>query len=226
MVIKLVFFDMEGVLLKKKYEGDKLMRSVWARISNELGEKAWNAYQRTYEKWKKKEYKNYFEWVDEIMEIYQKRGLTESLFENIINSSQHHKGVKEVFKKLKRKGIKTAIVSGGYKEHVDLVARELGVDHSTAACELRWRKGKLDSWNVLPFDEQGKVAVINLIRKFYGFKKKECMFVGDGRNDVYAAKSVGKSIAFNANEELKKACNVVINQEKGKEDLSEVLKYL
>ena len=38
-----------------------------------------------------------------------------------------------------------------------------------------------------------------------------CAFVGDGHNDIYLAKAVGLSIAFNAHQELIKVCNKKIS---------------
>ncbi len=226
MKTKLVFFDMEGVILKKRYDKNRMMRSVWAVIANKLGEKSREADKKCFDKWKNKKYASYIEWAEDILKSYVKFGLTKDVFYKIIKESEYTNGVEEVFGLLREKGIKTVIISGGFKEHVDIIAKKLNVSHSASSCELRWKNNKLDSWNILPFDEEGKAVVMGLFMKNYSLNKEECAFIGDGRNDVNAARAVGTSIAFNAEQELKKASKFVIKQEKDKEDLREVLKYL
>ena len=62
--------------------------------------------------------------------------------------------------------------------------------------------------------------------KEHGLVPDECAFVGDGKNDVYLAKEVGTSIAFNAPKELQRVTTYVIEQPEEQEDFREVLKYL
>jgi len=222
--VKLVIFDMEGVLLKYHYDGDKILKSVWSKLANYLGEDSWKTYQESHKKWKSGKYKGYLHWVNDYLKLYHDYGLTKPVFLKFL-TKEYYTGVREVLKVLRKRKIKTAIVSGGFKKHVDLVADDLQIDHRIAACELKWKGNKYIGGNVVPFDEKGKKLIIDLIRKGYGFEKKECVFIGDGNNDVYAAKAI-PSIAFNATPKLQKVCKYKINQGKGKEDLRAVLKYL
>jgi len=99
--------------------------------------------------------------------------------------------------------------------------------HSFAAGEYFWGEdGKIIGWNLLPCDYEGKKGFMKLITEEYGLKPEECAFVGDGRNDIPLAKAVGTSIAFNGAKELQAVCTYSINQEEGKEDFREVLKYI
>ena len=67
---------------------------------------------------------------------------------------------------------------------------------------------------------------MELIIKEHGLKKEECAFVGDGKNDIFLAKEVGLSKAFNGPKELQEACTHSINQEDGHEDFTEILKII
>ena len=58
------------------------------------------------------------------------------------------------------------------------------------------------------------------IAKEYGVPPSECAFVGDGKNDVTLAKSVGISVAFNAQIELSQIATFSIKQKKGQENLA------
>ena len=78
----------------------------------------------------------------------------------------------------------------------------------------------------MPCDYEGKLDFMQLIMKEHGLKKEECAFVGDGRNDIPFAQAVGISIAFNAAKELQEVSTHAINQEEGKEDFLEILKFI
>jgi phosphoserine phosphatase len=66
------------------------------------------------------------------------------------------------------------------------------------------------------------VHFFNALVSSLNIKPEECAIVGDGVNDIPLAKHVGLSIAFNAREEMKRSCKVVIDGN----DLSKVLPYL
>ena len=99
------------------------------------------------------------------------------------------------------------------------------IDHSFVACEYFWSSdGELVHWNLLPCDYEGKVDFMKLIIGEYGLTPDECICVGDGRNEIPLAKTVGISIAFNGVKELQAVTTHAINQEK--EDFREILKYV
>ena len=181
----------------------------------------------TQEKWTSGKYAGYVEWMEDTIRIHKKYGLTRQFFMNVINSIEYHKGVREVFAELRKRGIRTALVSGGFKANADRAQVDLKIDHSFAACEYFFDdKGHIAHWNFLPSDYEGKVDFMTLIMRQHGLLPEECAFVGDGKNDVFLAKEVGVSIAFNGAEELQRVSTHSINQESGKEDFREVLKYL
>ena len=165
--------------------------------------------------------------MDDTIRIHKKYGLKKDLFDQVINSVEFQPGVKETFNELKKRGLKTGIICGGFKASATRAKKELKIDHAFAACEYLWdEKGNILHWNTMPCDYEGKIDFMKLIIKEHGLTPDECAFVGDGRNDVPLAKSVGLSISFNGPKELQEASTHSINQPEGKEDFREILKFL
>jgi phosphoserine phosphatase len=226
---KLVFFDMEGTLFLKAedYGRGNTAPSAWGMISKHLGSKASAEEMKTRVKWTSGGYHGYVEWMEDTIRIYQKYGLDRKFFASVLESIEYHDGVAEVFAALRKRGIKTALVSGGFKAQADKAAVDLKIDHVFAACEFYWdEKGKLAWWNLLPCDYEGKADFMKLIMHEHGLKPGECAFVGDGKNDIALAKAVGLSIAFNGDPALQKACTHAINQSAGREDFRALLPLL
>jgi len=226
--IKLIFFDMEGTIFQKviRMSRGNTAPSAWTLIAQHLGERALEEKEETKEKWTKGEYKGYVEWMEDTIRIHKKYGLTKQFFEKVINSIRYHRGARETFRELRRSGYRTALISGGFKAQADRAQRDLKIDHAFSACEYFWdKRGRLIHWNLLPCDYKGKVDFMKLIMNEHGLKPEECAFVGDGKNDVYLAREVGLSIAFNAAPELQKVATYSINQQEGEEDLRAILKY-
>jgi len=229
--IKLIIFDMEGTLIKNvvkdKHKYGNTSPGFWHLIAEHLGEKALREENETKDKWNSKQYKGYVEWMEDTIRIHKKYGLKKDFFEKVMNLATYHEGVRETFKILNKKGYKTALISGGFKAQADKLQKDLKISHSFTACEYFWgNKKELVHWNLLPCDYEGKVDFVKLIIREYGLLPEECAFVGDGKNDVFIAKEVGLSIAFNGAKELQQVSTHSINQKEGKEDFREVLKYL
>jgi phosphoserine phosphatase len=226
--IKLIFFDMEGTIFRKiiKNSVGNTAPSAWTLIAKRLGEKAAEEEIETKNKWNSGKYKGYVEWMEDAIKIQQKYGLTRELFEKIMALIEYYPGVKETFEELHRRGFHTALISGGFKAQADRAQKDLKIRHAFSACEYFWDDaGKLIHWNLLPCDYEGKVDIMRLLMKEHGLGPEQCAFVGDGRNDIPLARTVGLSIAYNAQKELQDASTYSINQQEGKEDFREVLNY-
>lgn len=225
--IKLIFFDMEGNVFEtgiKEY-GARTAASVWTVIARNLGKNATAEEQVTKDKWNVGKYKNYIEWMEETIEIHKKHGLKMNTFYNIIHKIPYVPGAKKTFEELRKRGYKTAIISGGFKNQANRALRDLKIDHVFAACEYFFddKSKKLSHWNLLPCDYEGKVDFLRLMMREYGLHPQQCAFIGDGVNDIPLAQEVGTSIAFNAREELQKVCTHVIDQKQ--KNLKAILKY-
>ncbi len=227
--IKLIFFDMEGTIMRKVMKTSKgdTAPSAWSLIAHHLGPQANKEEDATKEKWSSGGYLGYVEWMEDTISIHRKYGLTKRFFNDVMSRIEFNPGVKETFEYLRENGYRTALISGGFKAQADRAQKELRIDHSFAACEYFWDdSGKLLHWNLLPCDYKGKVDFMFLIMKEHGLTQEECAFVGDGKNDVFLAKVVGTSIAFNADPKLQQAATHSISQDEGKEDFRSILDFI
>lgn len=227
---KIIFMDLEGTLLQtdRRLDNGKVAPSAWTTLAERLGEECLREEEKTKEKWIMGEYPGYVEWMRDTIRIHKEYGLTRIIFEEIINSAKLMPGAKEAIAEFKSRGAITAIISGGFKALADRVQRELKIDHALSGCEYFFndKTGEVDHYNLLPSDVQGKADFMQLIAKEHGITKDQCVFVGDGKNDVHLAQAVGLSIAFNAQDELKAVATVSIDQQRGKEDFYEVVKTI
>lgn len=224
-----MFFDLEGTLLKKTYRLDngKVAPSAWTLLAEALGEKCLAEEEETKDKWLRREYPGYVEWMRDTIRIHKKYGLTRDIFDEVMNSVEIMPGARETFSLLRDSGTITAVISGGFKALADRVQRALRIDHAFAGCEYFFNDaGMIEHFNLLPSDESGKVQFMRLIAQEHGVPEDQCVFVGDGKNDVPLAKEVGFSIAFNAQKELRGVANVAIDQEPSREDFRAVIEAL
>ena len=226
MHIKMLFTDMEGTLFEKqqvrlRHQESSYHHSLWSRLMYELGEEALKEDARTIVKWEGGQYRSYLEWVDESVVILQKHGLSQDLFERTLSSIRYNPGVRDTIEILHGRGIKTAIVTGGFLEQARRAQQDLRITHAYAAVDLFWNPdGSIDHWNMFPSDYEGKVDFVRLIMREYGLKREECGFVGDGKNDAFIAGEVGTSFAYQAHPELRTVASHEI------EEFSQILNWI
>lgn len=220
---KIIFFDMDGVLFDVGYfeQGHNVAASSWELVADAID--ATKDEEALKEKWKASELKHTIHWIDETVRIYKKHGLTKKQYDKVISSIKIMPGAKEAFAELREKGYLTAVITGSFKELAYRAKKELGIDFVVAACELIFdEKGKLVDYIAFPCDYNGKAKFFEAIIAGLGIKAEETVMVGDGVNDIAIADEAGFSVAFNARNELKEHCDVVID----KKDLREILRYL
>ena len=156
---------MEGAIFKKviKTSSGNTAPSAWTLIAQHLGEKAHEEENNTKDKWNTGKYAGYVEWMEDTIKIHKKYELTKQFFDKVMSSIQYHQGVKETFEKLRKKGYRTVLISGGFKAQADRAQKDLKIDHSFAACEYFWdEKGRILHWNLLPSDYEGKVDFMKM----------------------------------------------------------------
>lgn len=217
--------DLEGTLLRKEYRLDngKVAPSAWTLLAERLGAACYEEEEATKDRWTRHVYRGYVEWMRDTIRIHQKYGLTAAFFSEVMDSVPLTAGVEEAVAEFKVRGAITAVISGGFKALADRVQRHLRIDHSLSGCEYFFDSaGHIEHFNLLPSDEEGKADFMHLIAKEYGVSPRDCAFVGDGKNDVALAQSVGLSIAFNAQPELQAVCGIIIAQELGSENFQKV----
>ncbi|MEE9472798.1 MAG: HAD family hydrolase [Acidimicrobiia bacterium] len=212
MAIKLLFFDMEGTLFASQ---DVVVgpdhahhTSLWTRIFSELGSAAQVDNVAMIERWDSGDYRSYMDWVDDSLVAMCRHGLTRRLFEALVDETPYNLLVRETVEELHGRGIRTAIVSGGFIAQARRAQTDLRIHHAYAAADLFWdSEGELIHWNIYPSDFEGKVDFVRLMMREYRLVADECAFVGDGVNDVPIASVVGTSVAFNGHPALRAAAH-------------------
>jgi phosphoserine phosphatase len=223
---KIWFFDMEGTILKKEYSLDngKVAPSAWTSLAKRLGEECYLEEELTKDKWLRGEYNGYLDWMADTVEIHKKYGLTKGMVDELAKDAELQSGAIELFDWLKQNDAITVLITGGFKALADKVQRILKINHAFSGCEYFYdQSGYVEFTNLLPSDNKGKASFMKQVIDEHGIQPPDCVFVGDGMNDVFLAKEVGTSIAFNAQEQLNRVSTYQINQEKGEENLSSII---
>lgn len=222
--------DLEGTLLRKEFRLDngKVAPSAWTLLAERLGKDCFLEEEKSKDKWLKHEYLGYVDWMKDTIRIHKKYGLTRHIFEDMVGSAELMPGSKLAVEHFRKWGSVTAIISGGFKALADLAQVELRIDHALSGCDYFFNQttGLIEHFNLLPSDEVGKVDFMRLIAKELCVEKEECVFIGDGKNDVHLAREVGLSIAFNAQTELRSVCTAIIDQPKESEDFYAVVEVI
>ncbi|MGM5531620.1 HAD family hydrolase [Mixta calida] len=218
------FIDMEGTILEKNIALDngKVAPSAWTALAKEISEECYQEEELTKDLWLQGKYGSYTEWMKDTVRIHIKHGMRKEHLVRIMNATKFHDGADELFNFFREKNIITALISGGFKHLADLAQTKLFIDHAYSACEYFFDEdGKVMHFNLLPTDEVGKLVFMKHLADEYAANLSECIFIGDGKNDVHLAKMVGTSIAFNAQKELIDVSTFSIKQDKP--DLSSLI---
>jgi len=214
--MKICFFDMEGTLLEKNssFDNGKVAPSAWTVLAKEIGEVCFVEEEKTKDLWLANKYISYTQWMKETVKIQIKHGMNKNHLQTILSQAKIQRGAVELIHSLKIQGYLTVLISGGFKELADLTQRRLKIDHAYSACEYFFNDdGSIEHFNLLPTDEEGKLVFMKHLASEYNSKLENCIFIGDGKNDVFIAKNVGTSIAFNAQRELREVSTFIVDQE-------------
>ncbi|MEM0140221.1 MAG: HAD family hydrolase [Ferroplasma sp.] len=184
--IKLIVFDMDGVLLKNRNSWDVIIRKSLGMHSNDR-----NSMKYTFDR------------------LY-KQGIPEYMFENLdatriktyLNLNELSSNVKLTMDYLKEKQIKTAIVSAGSHVFAEYLSEIFGFDYYI---------GNHVDTNARKFiknvDPEYKDINVRHIQEMYKIKANETLSVGDSYMDLSMKRSSKYFIAFNpsSNEMLEKS---------------------
>ncbi|EKF7409128.1 HAD-IB family phosphatase, partial [Escherichia coli] len=209
-------FDMEGTLLEKNssFDNGKVAPSAWTVLAKEISEACFVEEEKTKDLWLANKYISYTQWMKETVEIQIKHGMNKNHLQTILSQAKIQRGAVELIHSLKTQGYLTVLISGGFKELADLTQRRLKIDHAYSACEYFFNDdGSIEHFNLLPTDEEGKLVFMKHLASEYNSELENCIFIGDGKNDVFIAKNVGTSIAFNAQRELREVSTFIVDQE-------------
>ena len=131
-------------------------------------------------------------------------GLSISVFDKVFNSIHLTPNAQIFISILQKNGILVGLVSGGFTQIVERLAKSLGIAYFSAnQLEVKdgLLTGKLVGQIISP---EVKKETLEKWRKELKFSKERTIAIGDGANDLLMLKSAGLGIAFCAKEVLKK----------------------
>lgn len=138
-------------------------------------------------------------------------GLDVSILDEVAREVRLTPGARTLVRTLKRAGMRTAIVSGGFTRVTDHLAQELGVDHAVAnTLQVVGGRltGRLEGEIV---DRAGKARVVREIAEAEGIPLEQVVAIGDGANDLDMLATAGLGVAFNARSKVREAADAALN---------------
>jgi len=171
----------------------------------------------------------FYEKSIEIAKSLKGMDITELL--DIFRTIPLNKNVEQVVSELKKRSIKTAIVTDGYQIFADDLKNRLGVDFAFAnnlIIDENIVTGELIINNTdlvkEPFGDKiysiCKSCILDKLCKNLDITPEEVISIGDGRVDICMIKKAGLGFAFNAPDEVQKHADICID------DMKAVLEYL
>ena len=131
-------------------------------------------------------------------------GLPISVFDTVFKSIQLTPNAQEFISILQKNGILVGLVSGGFTQIVERLAKSLGIAYFSAN-QLEVKDGHLTGKLVGQIiNPEIKKDTLEQWRKELKLSKERTIAIGDGANDLLMLKSAGLGIAFCAKEVLKK----------------------
>ena len=149
-------------------------------------------------------------------------GLPISVFDKVFNSIHLTPNAQIFISILQKNGILVGLVSGGFTQIVERLAKSLGIAYFSAnQLEVKdgLLTGKLVGQIISP---QFKKETLEQWREELKLSKDRTIAIGDGANDLLMLKSAGIGIAFCAKEVLKKEIQYHVD----KRDFLEVLPFI
>ena len=120
-------------------------------------------------------------------------------------------GAEIMLKGLKVKGIKTALVSGGFTFFTERLKEQLGLDYAMANV-LTEKNGKLTGEvSGAICGAQAKADFLLKQCEKLGISTSQVVAMGDGANDLSMMKEAGLSIAYHAKPKVQSEADVVLN---------------
>ncbi|WP_181311068.1 phosphoserine phosphatase SerB [Nocardioides campestrisoli] len=120
-------------------------------------------------------------------------------------------GARTMVRTLRRLGYRFALVSGGFSQITDRLARDLHIDFARAN-ELEIVDGVLTGRIVGPVvDRAGKATALREFAAACGVSEEAVIAIGDGANDLDMLNAAGLGIAYNAKPMVRDAADTAVN---------------
>ncbi len=140
------------------------------------------------------------------------KGLDEGALQRVYDERlKLNPGAEIMLAELKKHGIRTLLVSGGFMFFTERLKQRLGLDYAHANT-LEIVDGKLTG-RVLGqiLDAQGKADWLIRIRDELGLKAEQVIAMGDGANDLKMMAAAGVSIAYHAKPVVREKASYALN---------------
>ncbi len=149
-------------------------------------------------------------------------GLDEAAVQRVRDRVRVTRGVSEMIAGVHAAGGRVAVVSGGFHEIIDPLARELGLDHWRAN-RLEVTDGRLTGGLIPPIvDAEAKASALREWAADADLPLRQTVAVGDGANDLPMMAICGLAIGFDAKAPVRDKAHTLLDER----DLSMVLPAL
>lgn len=204
---RLVVFDLDGTLTP--------VDSLWRYLHDSFG--TWDRAKVAEQEYRRGEIA-YKTWAERDARYWAGAPLTQ--MKSILEEIPYREGVREVFKELRMREVKTVILSAGLSILAEKAAKELGADLSIAN-ELRTENGRLTGEVVVKVSVTGKQEIIERLASQMGVPLQDVALVGDRAFDLSNEQCL--KIAYKPKDEVaRREADFVVEDE----DMRAILQYL
>jgi phosphoserine phosphatase len=209
---ELIVLDVEGTvcLFGDSLATPEAQNSLWYALANQLGEPAVAGDAALYRQWRDGDMGSYLIWCRHALANLIEHGLTKEIFFSQVASARLAPGSHDFIRAATKKGVRVALVSGGFGELVRELQRRLSVPYGIGAIEVLDWSAPLTSLSAFPAYGAGKTAFARALADDGGFAMENVVLVGDGNSDVHLARAAGRSFAINGTPELRAAVTDVV----------------
>ena len=138
-------------------------------------------------------------------------GLPVSVLDEVSAGIQLAPGARTLVRTLRRLGYRFALVSGGFSQITNRLAKDLKIEYSRAN-ELEIVDGRLTGRIVGPvIDRAAKAQALRDFASEMGVQEAAVIAIGDGANDLDMLSAAGLGIAFNAKPVVRDAADTAVN---------------
>jgi phosphoserine phosphatase len=139
------------------------------------------------------------------------QGQSESIIAEVAKQVTLTPGARTLIRTLKKLGHGVGLVSGGFSQVVDPIAKDLGIDH-VRSNTLEIVDGKITGNVIGPIvDRAGKALALKEFAKLENVSPANTIAIGDGANDLDMIAAAGLGIAFNAKPAVQEAAQSALN---------------
>ena len=139
------------------------------------------------------------------------QGQSESIIAEVAKQVTLTPGARTLIRTLKKLGHGVGLVSGGFSQVVDPIAKDLGIDH-VRSNTLEIVDGKITGNVIGPIvDRAGKALALKEFANLENVSPANTIAIGDGANDLDMIAAAGLGIAFNAKPAVQEAAQSALN---------------